>query len=561
MKSMTRLLLVGVLALSVPAAADIRVTLAVNADGTIDSKFPNGDKAAGDPNDAPQWNATPAPVFIENVANSYSLANAADTTDLTEDASDGDGDGLTFANETGCTLPTGITIDNTNDEIDYDGLGSDGTTSSCVFSADDGTASPVNSSAFSITILQESSTDAQLITPWKIAPFQSPRTNSVDVPISINIGNRYTGFPLIGFFSAEMPDGYNGWTSPSTAIWASGTFGRNNKTDAPLRAASELGDPLPGNRNSEVTAFSGSYSVKMDSGSQVRSQIERVADGPTNKGGTYPRMLTHGKLYCTAYAWYETEATLSTSFDLLFQHHNNTIAPATYDGDTFAWYRNGVEHPTITFTRSNVQSNPQFAIYRLDNDSFSIEHRAIGKNFRADTISGHIATPAINQWARFVIVVRFHNDINYDGIAEAPPGGWQGYVGIYYAVGSDPLSLVYEKTGIRMGWLYDNADQGPTSHIGHYGGNNLLGYADNFLQASLDEGMTPEECDPLSFKEGETPNSPMTFTADDLPTGLSINSSTGVISGTPTVTDTFSTVIHVANAIGTFNDPITWTIE
>lgn len=109
-------------------------------------------------NSAPVWNSTPSPIFTLGEASSYSLANAADTTDTGEDASDADGDGLTFANETGCTLPTGVSVDNTNDEIDYSGGGSAGDTTGCVFSVTDGTDS-ANSSAFTISITDTSAAD------------------------------------------------------------------------------------------------------------------------------------------------------------------------------------------------------------------------------------------------------------------------------------------------------------------------------------------------------------------------------------------------------------------
>lgn len=94
-------------------------------------------------NQAPVWTGTPNPTFTEGSASSYNLL---------DDVSDADGDPLTFTNETGCTLPTGVTIDNTNKELDASSGTSAGTTTSCVFSADDGVNDPVNSSAFSIVI-------------------------------------------------------------------------------------------------------------------------------------------------------------------------------------------------------------------------------------------------------------------------------------------------------------------------------------------------------------------------------------------------------------------------
>lgn len=115
--------------------------LACGQSAGVNNSVPEG---SGPPNSAPVWNNTPSPSFVLGQAASYSLVPG--------DVSDPEDDALTIVNEAGCTLPTGVTLDDPNDEIDYSGAGSAAVTSNCVFSADDGTASPVNSSAFSITI-------------------------------------------------------------------------------------------------------------------------------------------------------------------------------------------------------------------------------------------------------------------------------------------------------------------------------------------------------------------------------------------------------------------------
>ncbi len=105
------------------------------------NSLPEG--AGEPPNDPPVWNNTPAPTFVEGVVASY---------DLAADCVDPEADTLTFVNETGCTLPTGQSIDDSNDELDEDGTSPVATTTSCVFSCKDPTNTKVNSSAFSIVV-------------------------------------------------------------------------------------------------------------------------------------------------------------------------------------------------------------------------------------------------------------------------------------------------------------------------------------------------------------------------------------------------------------------------
>ena len=95
------------------------------------------------PNDPPVFNNTPSPTFIQGVVASY---------DASADFSDPEGDTITLTNETGCTLPTGMSIDDANDELDEDGTSPVATTTSCVWGIDDGTNPRVDSDAFSIVV-------------------------------------------------------------------------------------------------------------------------------------------------------------------------------------------------------------------------------------------------------------------------------------------------------------------------------------------------------------------------------------------------------------------------
>jgi hypothetical protein len=56
-------------------------------------------------------------------------------------------------------------------------------------------------------------------------------------------------------------------------------------------------------------------------------------------------------------------------------------------------------------------------------------------------------------------------------------------------------------------------------------------------------------------------NSPTNFTATTLPTGLTINSSTGIISGTPTVSGSYTILLTVSNQAGAAKQTIVITIN
>ena len=171
--------------------------LAQSYPGANDS-FPVGQPDP--PNDPPEWLGTPNPQFQDNVASSYGISNPGPLVDA-------DGDTLTLTLKGGsCTLPTGVTIDDANDELDYDGLGSAGTTANCIITANDGTVS-VDSPAFSIVI---SETSAGLCwaaqgTP-SYTPYPADRNGSTCTDVS----------PAIG--AGQVWGGYSQWPTVDPTI-------------------------------------------------------------------------------------------------------------------------------------------------------------------------------------------------------------------------------------------------------------------------------------------------------------------------------------------------------
>ncbi len=145
MKKLVTLAALALLAVQA-SAINVRISLTENFDGTFDTEYPTGNKAVGPPNDPPEWVATPNPVCNEGVASSVSI--------VPENCTDPDGDTLTLTLQSG-TLPTGVTLDDVNDELDCATNTSPGTTTGLVLGCDDGTASRVDSSSFSLTVNAE----------------------------------------------------------------------------------------------------------------------------------------------------------------------------------------------------------------------------------------------------------------------------------------------------------------------------------------------------------------------------------------------------------------------
>ena len=111
----------------------------------------DGGGGNGDPNNAPVFNATPVVSCTVGSTSSISLANSTNTADTTRYASDADANALTFTSQ-GTALPTGVSIDNTNYEIDCAVGTVAGTTAGVIIGVSDGVAARVDSSAFAIVV-------------------------------------------------------------------------------------------------------------------------------------------------------------------------------------------------------------------------------------------------------------------------------------------------------------------------------------------------------------------------------------------------------------------------
>jgi len=65
----------------------------------------------------------------------------------------------------------------------------------------------------------------------------------------------------------------------------------------------------------------------------------------------------------------------------------------------------------------------------------------------------------------------------------------------------------------------------------------------------------------LQLNAHDNDNDPLTFSANGLPAGLVLNSSTGLISGSPTTPGRYSVVLSVTDGTSSVNQGFTWTIR
>ena len=121
------------------------ISNAQNSYPGAENSHPTG--AGEPPNDPPNVNSTPAPTCVEGFAQSLSL--------VPEVFSDPESDTLDInIKAASCTLPTGVTIDDANDEIDCATNTVAGTTPSCILEATDtaGSNTTVETAAFSVVV-------------------------------------------------------------------------------------------------------------------------------------------------------------------------------------------------------------------------------------------------------------------------------------------------------------------------------------------------------------------------------------------------------------------------
>jgi hypothetical protein len=430
------------------------------------------------------------------------------------------------------------------------------------------------------------STQATLVAPYELVPWMG-RTSDVGEDSRLDIANWFTGYHLYSAKNFEQTAAWHDWSPNDQLLWAYAnggglpTFPRDNVEDAMFRGAAGYPASVP--QVVETEPFTGNHGVYLEgasenAGAKYRSTIGNVSGGAPLSGEP-PRMLTHGKQYFTTWAYKEMNAagpgdTGGPDWELIFQFHNNNPPPSAWSSPSWDWYIND-QLSSTTFTDATVQSNPQLALYRTG-DHYFLRYRTVSRGVRREYTPDQYLVDGtslpglpvrVGQWVRIGIDVQFHNDVAYPVDGDAPPGGWTGHIRLYYARGDEPFSdtPAFEVTSIRLGWLYDAPDQGPTTHWCLYGapydGANLrTAYADMLMQSGPDTGMTIQEMDPLRYRWGEPMNSPMQFSITDAPPGVTL-SADGVFTIQPTTAGSYAPTLTVTNAAGAFTKTVEWTID
>jgi carbohydrate binding protein with CBM6 domain/putative Ig domain-containing protein len=164
------------------------------------------------------------------------------------------------------------------------------------------------------------------------------------------------------------------------------------------------------------------------------------------------------------------------------------------------------------------------------------------------TMTARVATGTAGTKQFHVVLDSTGNSITLGTLTVPATGGWQvwqttaGITTPYLSVGTDTLLVYMDVTGFNINYLSFTIN--PTSTP--------------LISSTLTDTGTVGT--PFNYSISAS-NTPTSYNATNLPAGLSINTSTGIISGTPTTAGTKNVIISATNGIGTGNSSLTITIN
>ncbi|UAY52782.1 putative Ig domain-containing protein [Ferruginibacter albus] len=250
--------------------------------------------------------------------------------------------------------------------------------------------------------------------------------------------------------------------------------------------------------------------------------------------------------------------------------------------------------PIIAQTQAAIQALK--GLYRIDPNKLSLTGLSMGGWQAALFVSGDpVGGP-------YTYASQVASLVNVEGVTPSDnspyPGRWDNYATTGGRLACfeqkndfrDMQTYVNEMNKVKAGSaIYTQTNFGDGSHCcwaSFYGGGGtqptnftLDGVSQNIYQWMAKQSLSSQTVAPTAAPviTSETAltgnvssafsytiiasNSPTSFSATGLPAGLSINTTTGIISGTPTTTGTYTVTINATNVKGTGSKTITITIK
>jgi hypothetical protein len=164
------------------------------------------------------------------------------------------------------------------------------------------------------------------------------------------------------------------------------------------------------------------------------------------------------------------------------------------------------------------------------------------------TMTARVATGTAGTKQFHVVLDSTGNSITLGTLVVPATGGWQvwqttaGVTTPFLSVGTDTLLVYMDATGFNINYLTFTLN--PTSTP--------------LISSTLTDTGTVSTAFSYSIAASNTPTS---YNATNLPAGLSINTATGLIGGTPTTPGISHVIISATNGVGTGNSALTITIN
>ena len=398
---------------------------------------------------------------------------------------------------------------------------------------------------------------AATIRPVNIQPIPDQTwTDAVSIT-AFDVSNAFSGFDIDHFVSFEQPSGF--FPSPDTACceWNSECTTRNNLPDAIYRVFSTQTADCE-IATAPASGFIGTKAVRITPKNLNRDTASMP--GGTGSGVTAQRLsggVDTDEGFWYSWTHHNTEATKSPAAWEIYAQWHNSSAPQSGWGNT--------NNPAIALER---EDDDFFVLLFRNNEPSGVKNKfKIGIDSPYATGNNALIPVHVNKWVRFVMYVTTDND---DDGGPFGAGTGEGIIKLWMAVENGPLVQYADVTSARVGFrransqgherqlclLYSNITTNETRII----------FCDGILAIHDAPPITlsHEDVDIRNFElDDATENTDNSYSATGLPTGLSINSGSGIITGTPSGAGSGTASISSSNGIGAGFESVDliWTVD